>query len=233
VVASSPARIAVVRLQWAIAWDTFEERLRGFPAFTTIAQRGGSAGTAQWCVVHNTAGQGNVTWILSAATSAFEYQAAGTRRDQYPPDQTLSLVGEEAVQFPIPTPGPFLNYRDSWARYAPAGQRASVASVPRIILPQSTQPDFGACAYDVSASGGGATERVRGSFASGITGGNAGYSLTYTYGDLTSATRFATETQALWTVEYLTCESGGADQRTLAEPGCSNCGDRATLERWA
>ena len=231
--ASGPARIAIVRLQWAIAWETFEEQLRGTPNFSALAQRGSSVGTAQWCVIHSTTGQNDVMWILSAATSAFEYQAAGTRRQFYPDDANLSLVGVEALEFPIPNPGRFRNYRDSWTYYAPAFQRVSVANVPHILEPSIASPNFGLCAYDVTASGGGQLERVRGAFSSGVSGGQAGYALTYTATFPNGLTRQTTETQAAWSIRYLTCDSGDNPQAIRGEPGCSNCGDRASLEPWA
>jgi len=230
--ASGPARIAIVRLQWAIAWETFEEAQRGTPAFTAIAQRGSSIGTAQWCVIHSQTGQNDVTWILSAASSAFEYQAAGTRRQFYPDDQNLSLVGVEALEFPIPSPGRFRNYRDSWTYYAPTFQRVSVGNIPHVLEPSLASPDFGACLFDVSGSGGRQLERVRGAFSSGVGGGSSAYSLTYNASNSSSLTRQVTETQAAWSIRYLTCDLGGTDQ-LRTEGGCSNCGDRATLEPWA
>jgi len=228
--ASGPARIAIVRLQWAVAWETFEESQRGTPAFAAIAQRGSSVGTAQWCVIHSASGQIVPIWILSAAQSAFEYQQQATGRSGLPDDESTNYLGTEALQYPVPWTG--RTNRGTWqtiVNSAVAGRWVSVPAVPQILAPSLASPDFGACVFDVSSSGGGQVERVRGAFASGASGGTAAYNLTYTSGNSSGLTRQATETQAAWSIRYLTCESGGPDQ-LRPEGGCSNCGDRATLE---
>ena len=224
VVASSPSRIAIVRMQWAINWEAYSETLRGTPNFTASAQRGLSTGVAQWCVVHVGG------WILSGATSVFEYQAAGTRRQSFPDDQSLNLTGAEALQFPIGNLGRLRNFRDSWGFYAPAEPpQASVAIIPRIFAPVYIDPQDRVQCVGLQTYGIGASERFEFAFSSGLEGGAA--MNTYAFSD----TRFGgierrtASVEDAWTIRYLTCEIGGPDQ-LQREPGCSNCGDRAKLE---
>lgn len=227
VVASSPSRIAIVRMQWAINWEAYSETLRGTPNFTASAQRGLSTGVAQWCVVHS------VGWILSGATSVFEYQAASTRRQSLPEDQSLNLTGAEALEFPISTPGRLRNFRDSWAFYAPASPpQASVAILPLIFPPVYIDPQDRVQCVGVQTYGIGASERFEFAFASGLDGGAA--TNTYAFSDTRfgGVERRTASVEAAWTIRYLTCEIGGPDQ-LQREQGCSNCGDRAALEPFA
>jgi len=238
VVLSSPARIAIVRLQWAIAWETFEESLRGTPNFTALAQRGSSAGTAQWCVVHSTTGQNDVTWILSAAASALEIQTSGTS-PRLPADASLSLVGAEALVYPIPglPRFPSTDYlTGTWANNAlesQVRQRVSMVSIPTI---GTVNHDFTQCSGTATDSTPGLSQRYAWAFASGVGGGayRKMYTLEGSSGQpAPSVSRRASEVSAAWSIRYLTCDSGEDPQAIRGEPGCSNCGDRASLEPWA
>jgi len=227
---SAPARIAIVRLEWGLLWDALD-----FGPVVRVASSGESTGTAQWCVLHSPVDQNALVWVLSGATSAFVYQRAGTNVESE--QESLNYAGPDALIVPVPAgrgigrsnksvawhPGNSLTWRGG-PTY-PSGQ------------PIPSSPDFvqldGTCNQSSTFAGGGVVETLRYDFAGGVAGGQAAYANTYRFANATSRVERNTQWFTRWTVRYLTCESGGTDQFTRPEGGCSNCGDRTTLEPFA
>ena len=223
---SAPARIAIVRLTWALAWETLDRT-----ALAAIAERGSSTGTAQWCVLHSTTGSNQLAWVLSGATSGFEYQRAGTTGETV--TEMLSYAGPDALLVPTP--------EGARGHSALGWSVASKNSLTWRGIPTPVAPllnDYtGSCDQDTTqaSSNGRTSERLTYQFIGDAAGGAASFSVNYRSAAADGVglvTRTGT-TEAEWSIRYLTCESGGPDQLTRPEGGCSNCGDRATLEPWA
>lgn len=228
---SPVARIAIVRLEWGLAWDTL-----AFDPLVRVATRGESAGVAQWCVLHSPVDQNGLVWVLSGATSTFLYQRAGTNVESE--NEALNLAGPDALLVPVPPPrGAGRSNKAvawhpgnslTWRR----GPEYSAAGGPIPDFPQFIERD-NTCNQTTTFADRGIVETLQYQFAGGVDGGQAAYSNTYRFANATSRDERNTQWFARWTVRYLTCESGGPDQLTRPEGGCSNCGDRATLEPWA
>jgi hypothetical protein len=235
---SPAARIAIVRLEWGLMWDRINAQGVGLPVFSAFAERGASTGTAQWCVLHSPSNQTGTVWVLSGATSAFEYQAVATNTREPPPNESVNYVGPDALLVPIPARfrvgfgwtnrevGWITNNQAITWRRGPV----SVVGTPIPWFPIYVQQDD-RCNQSSEYTDQFITETLRYNFAGGVDGGQAAYSNSYRYMD-GSPNRDERNTQwfTRWTVRYLTCESGGPDQFTRPEGGCSNCGDRSTLE---
>lgn len=226
VVLSGGARMAVVRLTWAIAWETFT---RVPSPFYAQAEMGRSSGTAQWCVLHSTVGQNGLVWILSGATSASEYQSAGSGAG-FPDVENVNYAGQDALLYPVPWTG--RTNRGTWQTVVNRATLLSFSDLPRPVPPSFVEPDYGACQSDATFSAPGLTERLVRNYGGGVDGGFASDVLTYVDSRANQITRRSSTVEAGWSIRYLTCEIGGPDQ-LQREPGCSNCGDRSTLEPFA
>jgi len=223
---SDQARIAIVRLEWGLLWDTLD-----FGPVVRVAESGESTGTAQWCVVHSPTGSTGLVWVLSGATSAFVYQRAGTNVESQ--QESVNYVGPDALIVPVPIPRGIGRSNKSVAWHP--GNSLTWRAGPTYPngQPVPSSPDFvaldGRCNQSSTFADRGIVETLQYAFAGGVDGGQAAYANTYRFANATSRVERNTQWLTRWTVRYLTCESGGPDQLTQ-EPGCSNCGDRATLE---
>ncbi len=210
-VASLPARIAVVRLEWAMQFESLS--VGGGVRF---AQRGTSNGRAVWCVTNSQVGTNQLVWSLATAESGYVYQSAGTNVESFTEEVTLG--GSDALI--VPAPSPVRRYALAWST---AGKHVIAWYSPRAFTPRFIQYQNRCIWSDTYGPEDGVSEREQWAFAGDTTGGATAWSYEYADPNLTNTST----SRAVWTVEYLTCDGSGPSE---LEGGCSNCGDRSQLE---